>query len=846
MKKLILFLHLILISTALVLDAAEHETQVHRILEKKLTDPQQSTKKSYNKKRFIKFHYENEPLVDIINYLAAEKSINIVLPSGNDTIKSTITLNIEQSLTLEEAWDILYTLLDVAGYTMVTQPDLYMIVKNNKEIYREPLPVYINTALEKLPESDERIRYISYLSNIEVSNEGNSTLKVLLNTLLADTARYQIDEGNNALIISDKSINIRSIMHAILSIDQTSFQEKLEIVKLRYVDAATITRLFNEQILDSAQRTQRYQLHKDKPQQASYFPENIKIIDVPRTNSLILLGKIEAVERVKDFIFKYIDVELESGRSILHVYRLQYLDAEDLAITLNKIVKSARGDQAAQQAQSGQTVAGVRRFFDQVIITTDKPEKSETGSYLGSNALLIAARKDDWVQLKRLIEELDIPQSQVIIEVLIADLTLDDIRSLGSIFRNPAVIPLEGNVDFQSAQAGPVILNSDQLGTVHNPTTIKSDLLGEVFTNAAGTPVSVASSFAAGSTVFSFNDKDGKTWGIASLLKTLSSRKVLSHPHVVAINNQAAEITVGEKRLLPGPGSGSTGGTTTALKVLITANLTIKITPRISSGDSVNLKIEVKIEEFESTTDITNGNRLSRIVETNAEVGNKAILSLGGLSRVDTEQDRNSTPLLSQIPIIGWLFKQRNSTINKTNLTVFISPTIIQPRLRGGAGAYTRDYISVATQYSKEGALFESLKDPITRWFFTPTSEDATVALESFVAKDEALIAQELRAERKAMKSRQKLATLTEQQSSTSPIQTNADIENQPAPLLKEKKRTNVIIPVKKPEPVVQPNDNASLGNNADNKKEHNRELIDLMQNIDNPLNEAHNGFLSR
>ncbi len=71
-------------------------------------------------------------------------------------------------------------------------------------------------------------------------------------------------------------------------------------------------------------------------------------------------------------------------------------------------------------------------------------------------------------------------------------------------------------------------------------------------------------------------------------------------------------------------------------------------------------------------------------------------LALGGLVSVDGTQGVNQTPVLSKIPVIGWIFKRQQGDATKNNLTVFISPTIIQPRLRQGMDRYTGDYINVA------------------------------------------------------------------------------------------------------------------------------------------------------
>ena len=92
---------------------------------------------------------------------------------------------------------------------------------------------------------------------------------------------------------------------------------------------------------------------------------------------------------------------------------------------------------------------------------------------------------------------------------------------------------------------------------------------------------------------------------------------------------------------------------------------------------------------------------------------------------------------MAKIPIIGWFFKDRTNTTNKNNLTVFISPTIIQPRLRGGVGAYTKNHVQLAKSYSREGMLFDNLRDPITRWFFKTQKDDAETDIDDFLAQDE-------------------------------------------------------------------------------------------------------------
>jgi hypothetical protein len=169
----------------------------------------------------------------------------------------------------------------------------------------------------------------------------------------------------------------------------------------------------------------------------------------------------------------------------------------------------------------------------------------------------------------------------------------------------------------------------------------------------------------------------------------------------------------------------------------IDAKLTLKIVPRISAtAKTINLNVDINIDQFIGATTNT---RTTRKVLTNANINTGDILALGGLINLNNLESTNETPLLSRIPLIGQFFRQRSKAATKTNLTVFISPTIIEPRLRKGIGSYTNDYIGVAKNYANEGALFDTLKEPITRWFFK-AGNDANEMTDRFLAQQAMMI----------------------------------------------------------------------------------------------------------
>ena len=713
----------------------------------------------------ISFNYDDEDLVNVIDYIASKKEINLLYPTrAEEKISGKFSWHLDKKVTIDEAWNLLTTILDVAGYSIVPKENYYEIVKNNNQISHQPMPLYIGMNYKNLPDSDQRIRYLYYLENIKSEGESDNEISAVLKELLpapAD-ASYKIDRTTNALLIMAKSNEVKSVMSVITQLDRPGFQETMEIVKLTHTDAAMIANLFNNNILNNPNEANRYPLNTQKKSDVTYFSKHVKMIAQERTNSIVILGRAQSVARIKEFIHHYLDVEQDSGKSILHVYQLLYRDARTFKDVLMNIVESKQTEGTEQATTEAKGSIGSQRYFEEVLIAVDTPEEEgageeetpaageegagpiiRTAKYYGGNKLIIAARSDDWKRLKELIAKLDQPEPQVLIEVLIADLTLDDSRQLGTLFRNPAKLPMPGDVNFQSAHLQPGVMpdsfdKPDTVGVIESADgTIQhaSDLLRQFFIDPATgqrsdtapeTDVSattVAQQMPAGSTVLSLSDKEGQTFGITQILKLLDNTKILSHPHVISTNNKAATIEITETRLLRDQATGSQGGTIVATNKNIPASLKVYITPRISISDirenTVNMQVTIDINEYKSITDNT---RITRKVITNATVVTGDVLALGGLIRTNETDTIRETPVLSKIPIIGWLFKKRAKSKQRTNLTVFISPTIIEPRLRSGVGDYTRDYLNLTKEYAKSGELFDSLKDPITRWFFTEES----------------------------------------------------------------------------------------------------------------------------
>ena len=714
----------------------------------------------------VAFDYTNENLINIINRLAAHQGINILFPTDDSKIDIKVSLNLSQKIPLTQAWNLVNNFLEIAGYALVPKGSTYEIV-SNKDVNKEPLPTYINIHPEKLPEDDSKIRYLYYLQNINLNganNKSKANLELILKDMLAGNSvnNFVLDAKSNCIIISNKASNIKAVMQIVMSLDREGFREAIEIVPLKHTNAKNITGLINNIIQNKKDAGQyRYNAPAGNDEDL-YFSKNTSVVPIERNNSIAIMGRIDAVDKVKDFIIKYLDVKNENGKSIVHIKELQHLDATDLKNVLQKIVRAKiEGAQSSSQADA----------LSEVIITAEQDEKIDqikqleikkagtppskiiptNNAIAGNNCLIIAAREPEWLMLEKLIDEIDLPQEQVAIEALIVDLTVIDDANLSAQTRNFNGLGTPKSVNFQSDQiglpdstTGSPVMNYIQTGTGSYspyPTSqgLASDLLtaGALSTTSGTTTlvnqlVDIVNKNQKGATLISFSD--GNT--IASLLEIFSgyqNAKILSQPFVTTHNHQQAAMSSSNERLVVGAvEEQSVGGPAIIKQDIIKADLKFDILPRISKSGMINLEVIVHVSDFVNESASSNNNTIfRRKIQTNANLTDKQVLVIGGLTKLTTVDTFSGMPIISKIPILGNLFKSRSKITTKSTLMVFLSPKIIKPRK--GISKFTQNKLNEALQTIKTDELsFDSLGDPITRIMFPGTANRNNLIITDF------------------------------------------------------------------------------------------------------------------
>ena len=645
------------------------------------------------------------------------------MPQGDATIKTTISIEQKDKIPLSRAEQYLHMFLNLAGYVMYPTNGFFVIAPRTPNTEgREPYHLYVNMPPKELPKSSEMIRAIYYLNNFQVPQMGQAAggrpdpLAAILKDMVGEN-KFFFDSKSNAIILYGPADKITSAMTIILELDAAGLPETVTSFPLFYASADIVANLIKSQIVATATKPGGGRLQV-RGESGRYFTPNTRVVSDPRTNHLILIGSEPAVARIKSFVQEYIDVPLESGKSILHVYDLQYLDAKEFSEVLKNLVGQSKGQ--TQKEIKG----GPQRFFEDVVITAEEERevatKETTSSapktagkiILGGNRLIVTAKHDDWLVIKELIEELDKPEPQAIIEIMVVDVTLDGIKNISAQTRNPIGANLHDNMEFQTAHISSQILDSNT-----NPTTLTADLLRLL----GGTPntsvaVPASSDTFAGSLIVSFKDpcKDS-IWSILRILDKWTHTKVISHPFLVAQNNKPALASLKVVRRGDGREVASSGVTTIKVEDY-PAVIQVAITPRISSLNRMSLQIRVDIEDFLSVLENT-FNKTTRMVETNATMSPGQILVIGGLIKDNEQEAISKWPILGDIPIIGNFFKGTTKTKTKNNLAIFIHPTIVDPKLRSGQKRFTDDRVIKERQVISS-ELFASNKQPVTRMFF--------------------------------------------------------------------------------------------------------------------------------
>jgi len=670
----------------------------------------------------IEFYFENTDLQNLLNQISeiyhitfiTDETISPLSPGAKALKGNKISFKTQKPLTQKEAWNLFLTFLDLAGLSIVPQADPKMFrIVGTEAAQRSSIRSFIGVDSSILPDNDEMIRYVYFIENSSLD-----TIRAIVDSLRSPSALFQVLQESKAFILTDKAYNIKMLMNIIKELDKITMPQALSVLKLRKVDAKQVADLYMNIIGKDEGIAAR--LFPNRKQTSSlYFPENTRIFAEPRTNTLILLGPKDAIKKIESFITENIDIDLDKPYSPLKVYALRYADAQTVSDIMNNVTLFGKSTEAGKAGG----VRGEDKYLKPMSFT---PEPA-------TNRIIIRGDYDDYVKALEIIKKLDEPQPQIAIEMLILSVSLTDNRNLGTQLRSatPGINGLVGNnVKFQTSgsdvtgAASSIVTNNTGLGV--------NRLLGNLLNLVAGTKTDGSDSAAPGNTVISLGMDQFGVWGIFNVLQTMANLQVISNPFITAVNKTPALVVVGEtRRVITATVAG--GNTSENAFGNQDANLEVSITPQINSDGFILLNLNIKIDQF-LDADPQSARTENRNINTSTIVADKEVLAIGGLIQNKITDQESKVPILGDIPIIGWLFKNRIKVQSKSNLLVLISTRIIQPE-KGVNGPFTNERVK---DYRTTLQAMESpsdRRDPITRWMFAGNERNTEKVMDDYIFK---------------------------------------------------------------------------------------------------------------
>lgn len=577
--------------------------------------------------------YKNIELSELIKTMSELTGRNFVF--DEKTVRGKVTIISPDSMSRDEAYQLFLTVLSVKGFTLVENNNVNKIIpiKMAKET---SLPIFSKTQGEN---------YVTHLVRLKYA-DAQTLATAALTPLISKTSNLSVYEPTNTLIVTDSAANIERLLTIIRKLDVPASLSQWEVFHLKHAEADFVAQIANSFLTKKPTSAARKGAAK---------PAGMAVANA-RTNTLLALASADDLSLVRSLVAA-IDIPGEQSRSNINVYTLKNADAESLAKSLNEIMTHAR----PTKAKKGQTAT------EPVAIT----------AVTSTNSLLISAEPEEYNQLKAVIEQLDVKPSQVFIEALILELSMDATKEIGvslqgaGSINNEGVILGTGNLntgsvgisDLSPADEGGVpqlltqTIGGMMIGGLFNPiTTVGPD----------GTEVTVPAISA-----------------LIQLSQTSNDVNILSAPTLLTSDNKEAEIIVGSNvpiitNRLTDTSNPSSQSVSVERKDVA---LTLRFTPQITEGDLVQLEIFQEITDLSSVA-VGNVNEVGptltkRQLRNTVLAENGKTVTLGGLIGTNIQSKNFKVPVLGDLPFLGNLFRSKSTSTVKNNLIIFLTPQII-------------------------------------------------------------------------------------------------------------------------------------------------------------------------
>ncbi len=581
--------------------------------------------------KYVTLDFDNVNIEVFVKFVSELTGRNFII---DEKVKGKVTILSPRKIPLSDVYKVFLSVLEINGFATVPVGNMIKIV---------PSAVAREKSLEtryKKDNADADDRMVTQIIALERANPDE--VKRVLDPIIPRTSSVLSYPPSGILIITDYLSNIRRLQDIVKALDVEGAGEQITYLPLRNASASEVAKSLSSVFLQ---------------RRPNVMP--IKMVADPRTNSMIILASVGDTENVRKLV-AMMDKDVPRGESNIQVFRLQNSIAEDLAKVLNNIIK----DTNAATGAAAVPKIGAAVVSKNVQIVPDK----------ATNTLIIMAEREDYKVLENIIKQLDVPRPMVYIEALIMEVKANKDFKLGvewsGVKSTGQVMDVDGSGSAAFASSGTGVLPSLTSTAITGTTNVALGFPSGFSMGIIGAGIKI------GNVIFP------NIGAMVQAYKYDSDVSILSTPQLLTLDNEEAEINVGENVPYLTRQDSTASQTTNAVNYNTyeykDVGVILTITPNINYEDFVRLKISQQVTKVKSGADKAMPTTLKRTAKTTVVVKDNDTIVIAGLVGDSTDDSTNKIPLLGDIPFFGWLFKAKTVSREKTNLYVFLTPHIVR------------------------------------------------------------------------------------------------------------------------------------------------------------------------
>jgi general secretion pathway protein D len=658
--------------------------------------------------------FQDVEIATLVKFISEITGRNFLL---DDKVKGKVSVISPSKITVDEAYRVFQSVLQVKGFTLVDTGPVVKIIPI-KDVKGAGLPVGAETAAP----SETYVTQLIPLQHLEAQAAAQ-----LLQPLVSRDGLISAYPPTNSLIVVDSESNIVRLAELITSLDVPGQERSVEVMPLKHAFANDVATILREAIEDEGARGGAAPGGGTTPNMPGVAastsraggrgPSGIRVVPDERSNAVIVIGNLIEIRQAYALVAK-LDRPLPKGTGRINVYYLRHADATEMVQVLAELVGTTTSTVPRQILPGRAVTEGGGRFgsgsyrtatgsqslgdFGASVVSRQGsgalPGTGRSASQPGAaggvqsagsggpavefesgvrvtadpatNSLVISAAPQDFATLRDVIQQLDIPRRQVLVEAIIFEVSMTRAKQLGIEMQGGTSVDGKGTafgrVNFRSLNSVTQTIQGGDLSGIGN----LSGLLGALISDQ--------------SIVLSDGTKIPAGAVLLTALQADTDINVLSAPTIMTTDNEEAEIVVGQN--VPFVTSRSTNETnlsnTFSQVDRRDVGITLRLTPQISDGDTVRLLIFQEVSALVNTPEVQvlqlGPTTTVRSATTSVVVKDSQTVAIGGLISDSMRASEQGVPFLSDIPVIGNFFKFDDNQKEKVNLIILLTPRILK------------------------------------------------------------------------------------------------------------------------------------------------------------------------